>query len=800
MRKKISWILIFVVIFSIIPMKSYAIENSDVKYIYTINDFQKINDDLSGHYVLMNDLDFSGVKNWKPIGDSITYLADKVQTGFTEKKSGKYFKGVFDGNGFTIKNFSIESTSETKYNSLTGETLSAFGLFSHLSGALIKNLNFSNIRIDININDNAEKGSFAKKIIAASLSASSKNSVISNCNIDSGYFGCTSSKSFTAGLVAIDLGECTYDNITNNANGYMDAGIIYSCDCQGTTISNCTNNGDIWGIAGIVAGGRPIISNCKNTGNITGGTAGIIGHVYNYTDSDCMQINDCINTGSINCTLEGGSCIVGGIVGEFDLFSGSGSLLNCQNYGDIYIKPTDNKGGYISAVGGVAGQMEIGNVGDINISNCENNGDVICDLINCPISKSMNLGGVIGEWHGSCNYEIKKIINNGNIKIQNFNSDSIGMGGIIGYAVSNVTLKEVLNRGDLFIENSENDGTGQIFIGGVLCGSSGANLDECGNEGNIFASGNIRHILCGGLIQTLFNSDTLSNVYNSGDIRITDSDISDDDILRIGGLSGVTICNSDTPVCITNVFVKGNIELNRAVTSSGRIDIGSIYAINPQNSQIVISNCYINENLQSVRVGNGDKEIIDNIQSIANFSLMQNFIGFDFSRIWEIGSNGCPILMNATYDNALLPTITLSITSKTMSVGETAMLTATTTPGEESIRWTSSNTNIVTVLGGIITAKAAGTATITAKFTYNGMTYSKTCSVMVISNVLLGDVNDDGEIDAADAGLISRYDAGFITLTSNQLKTGDVNKDGVVDAADAGLISRYDAGFISTLE
>lgn len=64
-------------------------------------------------------------------------------------------------------------------------------------------------------------------------------------------------------------------------------------------------------------------------------------------------------------------------------------------------------------------------------------------------------------------------------------------------------------------------------------------------------------------------------------------------------------------------------------------------------------------------------------------------------------------------------------------------------------------------------------------------------------DIVPGDINGDGEIDAADAGLISRYDAGFITLTAEQLLAGDVNKDGEVDAADAGLISRYDAGFIS---
>ncbi len=67
------------------------------------------------------------------------------------------------------------------------------------------------------------------------------------------------------------------------------------------------------------------------------------------------------------------------------------------------------------------------------------------------------------------------------------------------------------------------------------------------------------------------------------------------------------------------------------------------------------------------------------------------------------------------------------------------------------------------------------------------------------SSEILGDVNGDGIVDAADAGLISRYDAGFVTFTSEQIKAGDVNKDGVVDAADAGLISRYDAGLIQKL-
>lgn len=79
------------------------------------------------------------------------------------------------------------------------------------------------------------------------------------------------------------------------------------------------------------------------------------------------------------------------------------------------------------------------------------------------------------------------------------------------------------------------------------------------------------------------------------------------------------------------------------------------------------------------------------------------------------------------------PSVSLSSTSKSMRVGDTVTLTATTTPSGQTVTWTSSNTSVATVSGGTITAKASGSATITAKFTYNGNTYSKTCSVTVTS-------------------------------------------------------------------
>ena len=47
--------------------------------------------------------------------------------------------------------------------------------------------------------------------------------------------------------------------------------------------------------------------------------------------------------------------------------------------------------------------------------------------------------------------------------------------------------------------------------------------------------------------------------------------------------------------------------------------------------------------------------------------------------------------------------------------------------------------------------------------------------------------------------MISRYDAGLITLDSTQISVSDVNSDGSADIADALMIARYDAGLIERL-
>lgn len=63
---------------------------------------------------------------------------------------------------------------------------------------------------------------------------------------------------------------------------------------------------------------------------------------------------------------------------------------------------------------------------------------------------------------------------------------------------------------------------------------------------------------------------------------------------------------------------------------------------------------------------------------------------------------------------------------------------------------------------------------------------------------LLGDVNLDGTVNAADSAEVLQYAAEFKDLTGEQHKAADVNRDGVSDSSDAGLILQYDAEKITT--
>ena len=112
--------------------------------------------------------------------------------------------------------------------------------------------------------------------------------------------------------------------------------------------------------------------------------------------------------------------------------------------------------------------------------------------------------------------------------------------------------------------------------------------------------------------------------------------------------------------------------------------------------------------------------------------------------------------------------VTLDKTSLTMTVGDTQTLTATVNPSNasnKSVTWSSNKTSVATVSSsGVITAKSAGTATITVKTNDGGKTAK--CTVTVKNKDVNGSGNENtGEEDlfgvlvpeAVDLGLSVKW-------------------------------------------
>lgn len=134
-----------------------------------------------------------------------------------------------------------------------------------------------------------------------------------------------------------------------------------------------------------------------------------------------------------------------------------------------------------------------------------------------------------------------------------------------------------------------------------------------------------------------------------------------------------------------------------------------------------------------VTVKDGTKTLVENTDYTLTYSNKSSKTAGTYS-IKVVGINGYKDSVTKTYTikaASVNPTsISLNITSATLGVGETLALTATINPSNatKTVTWTTSNSTIATVSGGKVTAKKAGTATITAK-TVNGKT--ATCKITV---------------------------------------------------------------------
>lgn len=145
------------------------------------------------------------------------------------------------------------------------------------------------------------------------------------------------------------------------------------------------------------------------------------------------------------------------------------------------------------------------------------------------------------------------------------------------------------------------------------------------------------------------------------------------------------------------------------------------------------------------------------------------------------------------------PTITISQTTASLFVGQTLQLTATVSPSDSAVNWSSSNTDIATVdASGLVTAMTVGTTTITVSV--DSVTAS--CQLAVVSggitvayptdNVLVGDTIQLSYSTEPSGRMVSwsSSNTDVATVDANGLVTFKLAGSVTITASAEGLISR----------
>lgn len=112
----------------------------------------------------------------------------------------------------------------------------------------------------------------------------------------------------------------------------------------------------------------------------------------------------------------------------------------------------------------------------------------------------------------------------------------------------------------------------------------------------------------------------------------------------------------------------------------------------------------------------------------ANGEYWNNFYKVDTSYFNDLAENAIIYVLG----DGEIPTVTLDKETLSVTVGgATGSISATVSPVGSAVTWKSSDTAIATVSSGTVTAVKAGTCTVTASITVDGVTYTAACAVTV---------------------------------------------------------------------
>ena len=238
----------------------------------------------------------------------------------------KKYQGTFDGNGKTIRNLFISSTSNE------------IGFFGCTADCRIKNITFDNAKVKGN--DNSSTGilaGYAGSCVIENIKTTG------NCSVEGNY-----DTGGIAGRANGNISNCENHAIVKGLHSV--GGIVGICFDSGNSITSCANYGEITGTEDFVGGiigyfGEGSLQNSANYGNVTGDAR--VGNLIGY--ANICNINNVLGIGNITANYaDCNGLIVGYIV---DASSSASGILAYNSSAKMTIGGTELTGDAVVAIG-----------------------------------------------------------------------------------------------------------------------------------------------------------------------------------------------------------------------------------------------------------------------------------------------------------------------------------------------------------------------------------------------------------------------------------------------------------------
>ena len=541
--------------------------------------------------------------NFKNENGEVVLGSDIDMTGVT-LKSATQFDGVFNGQGYALKNWKSDGTA----------------LFAQVNaGAVVKNIMIDeSCEMNVSATNAGNKGFIANYNLGTISGCANDAPIVLNVETGTAQYmigaivGLSGSASEALVTNCVNNGDMTITFGSMTASSYYFGGIVGDTSGADNVVcmSNCINNGDItvnidgadgWknvylgGVAG-ANNNKGVVSECINNGKVDfyldKAYKGAYPNVGGITGYSAAHFTGCKNTGDVSIrtnTYKAADApqitrpAIGGIAGY-----ANGDVTGCSNYGhillqgtaDVRFSGTTSTGGGVGSmghpvIGGVCGSVgypkEIAtSQRNRTISDCHNYG--LVELVNPSGSTWLPIGGVVGFPTGT----IENCTNekSGVVKVSMGGAQTY-CGGVYGatvYATKN-TITNCHNYGKVWFADStvatteSFKNTTRSYVGGVSGGygssSSSNTATNCTNEGEIIAEATQTMIVAGVLAA---HNGTITDCVNKGNITVKNAFALEAGVSEVGGIVGYV--NGDLTNCSSYGTISNNSD---AGTDTGAI-------------------------------------------------------------------------------------------------------------------------------------------------------------------------------------------------------------------------------------